>query len=67
MRRIAGGKKRDEVQSDPGALPMDDIEMHLLSMRRVYHELYEDPPPPPSPRQVCQIVEESFHFTDFMA
>merc|ERR1719188_2382349 len=49
-----GGKKRDEVQSDPGALPMDDIEMHLLSMRRVYHELYEDPPPPPSPRQAVQ-------------
>ena len=29
---------------------MDDIEMRLLSRRRVYHELYEDPNPPQHPQ-----------------
>ena len=29
---------------------MDDIEMRLLSRRRVYHELYEDPNPPQQPQ-----------------
>ena len=30
---------------------MDDIEMRLLSRRRVYHELYEDPNPPQQPQE----------------
>ena len=30
---------------------MDDIEMRLLSRRRVYHELYEDPSPSTQPQQ----------------
>ena len=35
------GREQPEVQiavhSDPASLPMDDIEMRLLSRRRVYH------------------------------
>ena len=37
------------INSDPASLPMDDIEMRLLSTRRVYCELYEDPDPTPQP------------------
>ena len=42
------------VHSDPASLPMDDIEMRLLSRRRVYHELYEDPNPAPLPSTSAQ-------------
>jgi condensin-2 complex subunit H2 len=43
---VEGDSSPSKVQS--GTMPMDNIEMILLSRRRMHEELYEEAPPPPS-------------------